>query len=35
MSLGKAVVASNLAGTPEQIKDAETGYLVEPNIARS
>ncbi len=31
MSLGKAVVASNLAGTPEQIKDAETGYLVEPN----
>ena len=31
MSLGKAVVASNLAGTPEQITDAETGYLVEPN----
>lgn len=30
MSLGKAVVASNLAGTPEQIINGETGYLCEP-----
>lgn len=30
MALGKAVVASRLAGTPEQIVHGETGYLVEP-----
>lgn len=28
MSLGKAVIASKLAGTPEQIIDGMTGYLV-------
>lgn len=30
MSLGKAVVASRLAGIPEQIRDMECGLLVEP-----
>lgn len=30
MALGKPVVASRLAGTPEQIEDAVTGYLVPP-----
>lgn len=30
MQLGKAVVASALAGTPEQILQDETGFLVEP-----
>ena len=30
MQLGKAVVASALAGTPEQILQDETGLLVEP-----
>jgi len=30
MSLGKAVVASKIAGIPEQIIDGMTGYLVEP-----
>lgn len=30
MALGKAVIASELAGTPEQIVDGETGYLVQP-----
>lgn len=29
MALGKAVIASNLAGTPEQIVHGETGFLVE------
>jgi glycosyltransferase involved in cell wall biosynthesis len=30
MSLGKPVVASSIAGVPEQIADGETGLLVEP-----
>ena len=30
MALGKPVIASRLAGTPEQVVDGETGYLVEP-----
>lgn len=30
MALGKAVIASRLAGTPEQIVDGITGFLVEP-----
>ncbi len=30
MALGRAVVASRLAGTPEQVVHGETGYLVEP-----
>jgi glycosyltransferase involved in cell wall biosynthesis len=30
MSLGKAVIASRLAGTPEQIEDGVTGVLVPP-----
>ena len=30
MALGKTVIASRLAGTPEQIVHGETGYLVEP-----
>lgn len=30
MGYGKAVIASRLAGTPEQVVDAETGYLVPP-----
>lgn len=30
MALGKPVIASNLAGTPEQIDDSVTGFLVEP-----
>lgn len=30
MSLGKPVVASRIAGTPEQVVDGETGSLVEP-----
>ncbi|MDO8962988.1 MAG: glycosyltransferase family 4 protein [Coriobacteriia bacterium] len=30
MSLGRPVVASRIAGTPEQIVDGETGLLVEP-----
>jgi glycosyltransferase involved in cell wall biosynthesis len=34
MSLGKPVVASRLAGTPEQITDMETGILVEPGDER-
>ncbi len=34
MSLGKAVIASNLAGTPEQITDGESGYLVQPRNSR-
>lgn len=33
MALGKAVVASALAGTPEQIVQEETGLLVEPGNA--
>jgi glycosyltransferase involved in cell wall biosynthesis len=30
MGYRKAVVASRLAGTPEQVIDGETGYLVAP-----
>lgn len=30
MALGKAVIASELAGTPEQVLNGKTGYLVEP-----
>ena len=30
MALGKPVIASRLAGTPEQVMDGTTGYLVEP-----
>lgn len=30
MAFGKAVIASNLAGTPEQVVHGETGCLVEP-----
>lgn len=30
MCLGKPVIASNIAGTPEQIQDGETGYIVPP-----
>ena len=30
MALGKVVLASNLAGIPEQIKDQDTGFLFEP-----
>jgi L-malate glycosyltransferase len=30
MALGKPVIASRLAGTPEQVLDGTTGYLVEP-----
>ena len=30
MALGKAVIASRLAGIPEQVLDGKTGYLVEP-----
>jgi len=33
MSLGKAVVASRLAGIPEQIHDMASGLLVEPGDA--
>ena len=35
MGLGKAVVASALAGTPEQIVPGETGILLEPGNAES
>lgn len=35
MGLGKAVVASAIAGTPEQIEPQETGILVEPSNAES
>ncbi len=35
MALGKAVVASALAGTPEQILQEETGLLVEPGNAEA
>jgi glycosyltransferase involved in cell wall biosynthesis len=31
MSLGKPVIASRLAGTPEQVIDGKTGFLVNPN----
>ena len=35
MALGKPVIASRLAGTPEQVLDGTTGLLVEPrNIAQ-
>ena len=30
MSYGKAVIASRVAGTPEQVDDRQTGLLVEP-----
>lgn len=30
MSLGKPVIASRIAGTPEQVEDGITGWLVEP-----
>jgi glycosyltransferase involved in cell wall biosynthesis len=30
MSLGKAIIASNIAGIPEQISDMKSGILVEP-----
>jgi len=33
MSLGKAVVGSRVAGIPEQIRDMESGLLVEPGDA--
>lgn len=35
MGLGKAVIASLLAGTPEQIVQSETGLLVEPGNIES
>lgn len=35
MGLGKAVIASSLAGTPEQIIHGETGLLVEPGNIES
>lgn len=35
MALGKAVIASALAGTPEQILQEETGILVEPRNAEA
>ena len=31
MGLGKAVLASSIAGTPEQIVSRSTGVLVDPN----
>ena len=31
MALGKPVVATELGGVPELVRDAETGYLVPPN----
>jgi L-malate glycosyltransferase len=35
MALGKPVIASRLAGTPEQVLDGRTGLLVEPrNVAQ-
>lgn len=33
MGLGKPVISSRLAGTPEQVVDGETGLLVEPRDA--
>ena len=30
MALGKPVIASRLAGTPEQVLDGDTGLLVDP-----
>lgn len=35
MALGKAVIASDLAGIPEQIVDGETGYLVPPKSSEN
>ncbi|WP_367291093.1 glycosyltransferase [Laspinema palackyanum] len=34
MALGKAVIATELAGTQEQIVDGETGYLVPPKNSK-
>lgn len=34
MALGKPVIASSLAGTPEQVLDGVTGILVEPGNAK-
>ena len=30
MGLGKPVIASRLAGTPEQVEEGKTGLLIEP-----
>jgi len=30
MALGKPVIASRIAGIPEQVSDGETGFLVDP-----
>jgi glycosyltransferase involved in cell wall biosynthesis len=35
MSVGKPVIASRIAGTPEQIEDGVTGWLVEPGDSSS
>jgi len=35
MALGKPVVGTNVGGTPEQIEEGVTGFLVEPNDATS
>ena len=33
MSLGKPVIATNVGGIPELVKEGETGHLIEPNDA--
>jgi glycosyltransferase involved in cell wall biosynthesis len=33
MSMGKPVIASRIAGTPEQVEDGVTGWLLEPGNA--
>ncbi|WP_226010904.1 glycosyltransferase family 4 protein [Halomicrobium salinisoli] len=35
MAAGLPVVATDIAGIPEQVRDGETGYLVEPGDVRS
>lgn len=35
MAAGRAVVATRIAGTTEQVVDGETGYLVEPRDSRA
>jgi len=35
MGLGKVIVASNLAGIPEQIIDKKTGFLFRPGDSRN